>query len=86
MQSISSGGAGCNEWRDAQAIPARRVSDNSDRFATPVNVGTIDPVALTALRISNRQHDVDATLPNRDNRDFTRSQVENKLMMVGRSH
>src|SRR5213592_2807482 len=84
LQSISSAGTGCNEWRDAQAIPARRVSDNTDRFATPVHVGTIDPVALTAIRIGNRQHDVDAALPNRDNGDFTRSQVENKLMMVGR--
>src|SRR5207247_11379810 len=86
LHSISSGGAGRNEWRDAQPIRARRVCDNSDRFATPVPVGPIHPVALTAIRISNRQHDVDAQLPNRDNRDVTRSQVEKTLMMAGWSN
>src|SRR5439155_5013461 len=75
LQAVSSGGAGGNEWGDAQPIPAHHVSDSRDPLATPFNIGTIDAVALTAIRTGNGQHDVYAQLPNRDDGDFTRLEI-----------
>jgi hypothetical protein len=69
--------------RDLQQMRARRLSKNRDRFATPLNVGTVDTMHLSTVRTSDDKHDVDAALSNRNNRSLTCSEVHHELVVFG---